>query len=145
MRIVLDDLSDPRVAAFLEEHLADMRRLSPPESVHALDLDGLRQPDVQFWTAWSDDGEGREQLIGTAALKRLGAHHVELKSMRTAARLRGRGITAPMNYLICAGSMRCCRGTLMRQGSRVSTVPPVRSVRGFRSRTVWRWRSGRAA
>ena len=92
MRIVLDDLSDPRVAAFLEEHLADMRRLSPPESVHALDLDGLRQPDVQFWTAWSDDGEGREQLIGTAALKRLGAHHVELKSMRTAARLRGRGI-----------------------------------------------------
>ena len=52
----LDNLRDPRVAAFLEEHLADMRRVSPPESVHALDLDGLRQPDIRFWSAWTGGG-----------------------------------------------------------------------------------------
>ena len=48
----LDDLSDPRIAAFMEEHLQDMRATSPPESVHALDMDQLRRPEIRFWTAW---------------------------------------------------------------------------------------------
>ena len=47
----------------LREHLDDMYRLSPPESVHALDLAKLRQADVTFWSAWSGDG-----LLGCAAL-----------------------------------------------------------------------------
>ena len=58
LRIRLDDLRDPRIAAFLEEHLADMRRVSPPESVHALDLDGLRRPEIRFWSAWTADASG---------------------------------------------------------------------------------------
>jgi putative acetyltransferase len=92
LRIHLDgDLRDPRIAAFLEEHLADMRRVSPPESVHALDLGALRQPGIRFWTAWLGDA-----LAGTAALKRLDGQHAELKSMRTAAALRGQGIAARM-------------------------------------------------
>lgn len=95
LRIRLDDLRDPRVAAFLEEHLADMRRVSPPESVHALDLEGLRQPDIRFWTAWIDLPTG-ESLVATAALKRLDDRHAELKSMRTAAALRGQGIAGRM-------------------------------------------------
>ncbi|RAR74045.1 putative acetyltransferase [Paracidovorax anthurii] len=95
LRIRLDDLGDPRIAAFLQEHLADMRRISPPESVHALDLDGLRRPEIRFWSAWLDTPAG-ESLAGTAALKRLDAGHAELKSMRTAASLRGQGIAARM-------------------------------------------------
>ena len=91
LRIRLDDLRDPRIAAFLEAHLADMRRVSPPESVHALDLEALRQPGIRFWTAWLPRPEG-ELLVGTAALKRLDATHAELKSMRTDAALRGQGI-----------------------------------------------------
>ncbi len=91
LEIRLDDLRDPRIAAFLEEHLADMRRVSPPESVHALDLDGLRQPEIRFWTGWQG-----ERLVATAALKRLDASHAELKSMRTAAALRGQGIARRM-------------------------------------------------
>jgi len=93
LHIRVDDLSDPRIADFLEAHLRDMRATSPPESVHALDLSKLRHPDVRFWSAWlpgenSSDGT----LVGTGAIKRLDAQHAELKSMRTAASLRGKGI-----------------------------------------------------
>ncbi len=92
LRIQLDaELRDPRIAAFLEEHLADMRRASPPESVHALDLGALRQPGIRFWTAWLG-----ETLVATAALKHLDQQHAELKSMRTTAALRGQGIAARM-------------------------------------------------
>ncbi len=96
LRIRLDDLTDPRIAAFLQEHLADMHRISPPESVHALDLDGLRRPEIRFWSAWLDIPDGGGRLAGTVALKRLDAGHAELKSMRTAADLRGQGIAARM-------------------------------------------------
>lgn len=110
LHIRLDDLSDPRIATFLEEHLADMRRVSPPESVHALDLAALGAPDIRFWTAWagsaepvgsaessaSAHGADGPALVGTAALKRLDAAHAELKSMRTAAAWRGQGVAAQM-------------------------------------------------
>ncbi|SFF27012.1 GNAT family N-acetyltransferase [Paracidovorax wautersii] len=96
LRIRLDDLADPRVAAFLQEHLADMHRISPPESVHALDLDGLRRPEIRFWSAWLDQPDGGDRLAGTVALKRLDAEHAELKSMRTDADLRGQGIASRM-------------------------------------------------
>lgn len=84
----LDDLSDPRIALLLEEHLADMRATSPPESVHALDLDRLRRPEIRFWTAWDARGE----LLGCGAIKRLSGEHAELKSMRTTVAARGRGV-----------------------------------------------------
>ncbi len=91
MRIRLDDLSQPEVHALLDEHLAEMRRLSPPESVHALDLGALRQPEISFWTLWS----GRD-LLGCGALKQLDASHAEIKSMRTAAAHRRRGVARTM-------------------------------------------------
>lgn len=98
LQIRLDDLSDPRIAVFLEEHLRDMRATSPPESVHALDLNKLRDPGVHFWTAWlpSLTGAGDGTLVGTGAIKRLDTHHAELKSMRTAASFRGQGFARQM-------------------------------------------------
>ena len=94
LHIRLDDLSDPRIAIFLEEHLQDMRATSPPESVHALDLSKLRDPSVHFWSAWlpAENGTLDGTLVGTAAIKRLDADHAELKSMRTSAAFRGKGI-----------------------------------------------------
>ncbi len=93
----LDDLSDRRIAALLEEHLADMRRVSPPESVHALDLAKLKRPEIRFWTAWDAAGE----LLGCGALKRLSGDHAEIKSMRTATAARGRGVArAVLNRLL---------------------------------------------
>ncbi|RYF38555.1 MAG: GNAT family N-acetyltransferase, partial [Comamonadaceae bacterium] len=61
LQIRLDDLSDPRIEAFMQEHLQDMHATSPPESVHALDMDQLRQPEIAFWSAWLED-EGGEVL-----------------------------------------------------------------------------------
>ena len=92
--IRLDDLNDPRIAAFMEEHLRDMRATSPPESVHALDMAKLRQPEIRFWTAWlPDDAEPAPgRLVGSGALKHLSADHAELKSMRSAQSLRGQGV-----------------------------------------------------
>jgi putative acetyltransferase len=86
MRIEVDDLSRPEIHALLEEHLRSMHELSPPESVHALDLSGLRSPDVTFWSVWEGD-----TLVGCGALKELDAAHGEVKSMRTPAALRRRG------------------------------------------------------
>jgi len=81
------DLSDPRVLRLLDDHLADMHATSPPESVHALDVSGLQHPDVTFWALADGD-----QLLGCVALKQLDARHGELKSMRTDAAARGRGL-----------------------------------------------------
>src|SRR6185369_1903054 len=67
MEIRIDDLKGPAVIQLLHAHLQSMVAQSPPESVHALDLDGLRQPDITFWSAW----QGSE-LMGCGALKELG-------------------------------------------------------------------------
>ncbi len=92
------ELTHPQVLDLLREHLAGMHAESPPESVHALDLSGLRRPEITFLTAWrlpadgaTGDEEG-EQLIAMGALKELSpttateGGHGELKSMRTRAR-----------------------------------------------------------
>lgn len=84
-----DDLSRAAVQALLSEHLEDMYATSPPESVHALDLDALRAPDISFYSAW--DGE---TLLGCGALRDLGYGHLEIKSMRAARDQRGRGTGA---------------------------------------------------
>jgi putative acetyltransferase len=100
LQIRLDDLSDPRIEAFMQEHLADMYAASPPESVHALDMDQLRQPGIAFWSAWLPGAAG-DVLVGTGALKQLDANHAELKSMRTSARHRGQGIARQLlNHLL---------------------------------------------
>lgn len=87
MDIRLDDLRGPEIAALLQEHLRDMHSVSPPESVHALDLESLRQPDITLWTIWDGD-----TLAGCGALKELDPQHVEIKSMRTASSHRRQGV-----------------------------------------------------
>jgi putative acetyltransferase len=86
MKIENDDLSRPAIHALLDEHLQSMYALSPPESVHALDLEKLRRPGITFWSAW----EG-PLLLGCGALKELDRKHGEVKSMRTPSALRRRG------------------------------------------------------
>lgn len=85
---VLDPATDPLVIRFLQEHLDDMHKASPPESVHALDVEKLRQPDIRFWTAWMQQPDG-PVLVGTCALKQLDATHAELKTMRVQGTYRG--------------------------------------------------------
>lgn len=89
MKIVDGNLSHPEVIALLGEHLQAMADHSPPESIHALDLRGLRAPDITFWTAWDSSA-----LLGCGALKELDATHGEIKSMRTASTHLGKGVGA---------------------------------------------------
>ena len=89
MKIELGDFADPRVLALLEEHLAGMHASSPPGSVYALDLSGLQQLTVSFFTVW--DGE---DLLSCGALKQLDPATAELKSMRTSSRHLRRGAGA---------------------------------------------------
>lgn len=84
-------LDSPAVIALLHEHLDALARLTPSESMHALDIGRLRQPDVTFWAAW----EGAA-VLGCAALRHLGPSQGELKSMRTARAHLRRGVAAAL-------------------------------------------------
>nr|WP_026102324.1 GNAT family N-acetyltransferase [Pleurocapsa sp. PCC 7319] len=89
MQIREDDLTGKKIADFLREHLENMNEITPPESVHALDIEALRSPDITFWTAWD-----RDNLLGCGALKELDSKNGEVKSMRTAKIHRRKGIAS---------------------------------------------------
>ncbi|MEP0923346.1 GNAT family N-acetyltransferase [Leptolyngbya sp. ST-U4] len=89
MEIREDDLTGKAIADLLREHLENMYEITPPESVHALDLEALRSPDITFWAAW----EGNE-LLGCGALKELDPRSGEIKSMRTANIHRRKGVAS---------------------------------------------------
>ncbi|GAD76729.1 hypothetical protein VAZ01S_050_00410 [Vibrio azureus NBRC 104587] len=75
----------------LEEHLGDMYATSPPESVHALDVEALKSPAITFFSGWLDG-----ELQGCLAIKELTAQHIELKSMRTANASRKSGVASKL-------------------------------------------------
>jgi putative acetyltransferase len=113
MNIVNDDLSHPAVKALLAEHMRGMVEHSPPDSIHSLDLAGLRSPDVSFWTAWID-----QDLLGCAALKELDTRHGEIKSMRTARRHLGKGVAAELlRHIITVARDRGYRRLSLETGS----------------------------
>lgn len=122
MKIELDDLSRPQVHALLREHLDDMRAISPPESVHALDLDRLRDPAISFWTAWDGD-----RLLGCGALKALGPQHGEIKSMRTPAAQRGQGAgRVLLEHIIDTARARGYRRLSLETGAGPAFLPAWR-------------------
>jgi len=123
MEILLDDLSGSEVRALLQEHLANMRQITPPESIHALPIEELRKPEVTFWSAW-DNGE----LLGCGALKELGVEHGEIKSMRTTARHRRKGVArAILEHIICEAEHRGYRRLSLETGS-MDAFEPARQL-----------------
>ena len=97
MKVIIDDLAGPEVANLLAEHLQEMHGHSPPESIHALNLEQLRQSDITIWSAW--DGS---QLMGCGALKELDSYHGEIKSMRTARNYLRQGVAKEILRIILA-------------------------------------------
>ena len=91
MRLKIGDLSRPDIQELLQEHLSDMAKHSPVDSVHALDVDALSTPDVTFWSVWRLDA-----LAGCGALLELNATQGEVKSMRTKQSHQKRGVAAFM-------------------------------------------------
>ena len=117
--IAPDDPRSDDVRALLEAHLALMRATSPPEDVHALDVDALCAPAISFF-GYRDGGE----LLAVGALKQLDAEHGELKSMHTAAAARGRGIGAAMvEHLLAVARGRGLRRVSLETGSMDAFVP----------------------
>ncbi|CAN5434369.1 GNAT family N-acetyltransferase [soil metagenome] len=122
MNIELDDLSRPAIHALLEEHLRNMHELGPPESVHALDLDKLRRPEITFWTAW----EG-EVLLGCGALMEMSPRHGEVKSMRTPQTLRRTGAgRALLTHIIDTARARGYERLSLETGSVAAFTPAHR-------------------
>ena len=107
-----DPVTGPEIVALLTRHLDEMHALSPPESVHALDLDGLRRPEMTLWTAW--DGA---TLLGCGGLKMLDAEHGELKSFHTTRAARGRGVgTAVLAVVMAEARARGLRRLSLETG-----------------------------
>ena len=123
MQIDVDDLSGPRIAAFLAEHVAEMRSITPLESKHALDLDGLRQPEITFWSMMDGD-----TVVGCGAIKRLGADHAELKSMRTAGSHKRSGIASRLLEHIIAEARRMGVRRLSLETGSAEFFAPARSL-----------------
>jgi putative acetyltransferase len=113
VEIKIDDLSGSEIAEFLEEHIKEMKSVSPPESKHALDLEGLRKPEITFWTVWENS-----HLIGCGAIKELDADHAEIKSMRTAISFRGKGVASMLlQHILSEAKLQGYRRMSLETGS----------------------------
>ena len=91
MEIKLDDLSGGEVIRLMEEHLADMYATSPPECVHALDINALKDPSITFFSAWDN-----RTFTGCVAIKRLSPTEAEIKSMRTVGSFKSKGVASKL-------------------------------------------------
>ncbi|MGL4325147.1 MAG: GNAT family N-acetyltransferase [Beijerinckiaceae bacterium] len=85
------DLDDPRIVALLQFHFTQAHAVTPKGSAHALDVSGLKTPDISFWAAWHGD-----VLAGIGALKQLAPDAGEIKSMHTATAMRRSGVGSAM-------------------------------------------------
>lgn len=118
----VDDLTGAQTQALVKRHLAGMHENSPPESVHALDLDKLRGPGVTFWSGWMGD-----EIAVMGALKRLDADNGEIKSMRVADAYLGKGTGRKMLKHILAEARGAGMKTLwLETGSAEAFVPAIR-------------------
>ena len=125
IEIRVDDLSGEAVRALIAAHLDGMHDSSPPESVHALDIDELRNPSITFWTAWMDGA-----LAGMGALKTIDEQRGELKSMRVDDRFRGSGVgRAILRHIVAEARERGMTSLWLETGSPEEFVPAVRLYR----------------
>jgi len=122
LNFCLDDLSGEPTRSLIARHLAGMRANSPPESVHALDIDALRGPDLTFWSVWVGN-----EIAGCGALKRLDAQRGEIKSMRVADKFLGRGVgRALLEHLIGEARARGMESLWLETGSSEAFTPALR-------------------
>ena len=125
--IIEDEPGRAEIAALLKRHLADMARHSPPESMHALDVEALSDEEITFWSVWAG-----EELVGCGALKQLDPTHGEIKSMHTASAHLRRGVASSLLTHVIAEAQR--RGYLrlsLETGSMEAYEPARRLYRRF--------------
>ena len=121
MDIRPDDLSSAATHALLREHLAGMHANSPPGQVSALDLSGLKAPNVTVWSAWQGD-----EILGIGALRQWNAERGELKSMRTHHRYLRKGVAAALlEHIIVEARRRGLRLLSLETGRGPSFEPAL--------------------
>jgi putative acetyltransferase len=118
-----DDLTGENIIALLTDHLENMAKHSPPESRHALDLDGLKQPEITFWSVW-DDGE----LVGCGALKELDPLHGEIKSMKTSSLHLRKGVAKELLSFILQEARRRGYVRLSLETGSMDAFEPARNL-----------------
>jgi putative acetyltransferase len=121
-----DDLSGEQTLSLLRIHLEGMHSSSPPGSVFALDLTGLKVAAVTVWTVWAGDA-----VAGIGALKDLGDHTGEIKSMRTHPHFLRRGVAAALlDHIIAVARARGMRQLSLETGSGPAFEPALELYRG---------------
>jgi len=121
MEIHIDDLSGTKVIDLLIEHRRSMFEHSPPESVHALDINELRDDNITFWSAWDGDC-----LMGCGALKLLDATQGEVKAMRTATEHLRKGVAMQiLEHIVNAAHLRGLKRVSLETG----TAPEFEAAR----------------
>ena len=96
MKSIEGNFNNSEVNDLLKKHFIELRSVSPAGSTHVLDIDGLKDPSIKFWSLWENN-----ELIGCGALKFLEKNHGEFKSIRVADQFRKRGIGERIiNHLI---------------------------------------------
>ncbi|MGI9024769.1 MAG: GNAT family N-acetyltransferase [Burkholderiaceae bacterium] len=127
MHIKVDDLSGTEIHELLQEHLRSVALHSPPESVHALDIEALRKPEITFWTAW-DNG----QLLGCGAIQQLDAQHAEIKSMRTSSSHLRKGVAKKLlGHILEEARRRSYNRVSLETGSMEAFDPARKLYAGF--------------
>ena len=117
--ISADDPRAPDVRALLERHMAAMLAATPPEHAFALDVAGLLDPAISFFSFRAGGA-----LLGVGAIKRLDAEHAEIKSMHTAAAARGRGVgRAMLDHLLQVARSEGVRRVSLETGTMAEFAP----------------------
>ena len=86
MKSIEGNFNKPEVNKLLISHFIELSSVSPVDRGHVLDIPGLKNPSIKFWSLWENN-----QLIGCGALKFLDKEHGELKSIRVADSFRRKG------------------------------------------------------
>ena len=96
MKSIEGNFDNSEVNDLLKKHFVELRSVSPAGSTHVLDIDGLKDPSIKFWSLWENN-----ELIGCGALKFLEKNHGEFKSIRVADQFRKKGSgESIINHLI---------------------------------------------
>lgn len=127
MVIKVDDLTGSDIAELVGGHLQNMALHSPPESIHALNLEGLRKPEITCWSAWE-----RDELVGCVAIKELDAQHGEIKSMKTSPLHLRKGIAKQLlEHIIEEAKQRGYRRLSLETGSMDAFEPAKRLYESY--------------
>ncbi|MGP4080092.1 GNAT family N-acetyltransferase [Pseudalkalibacillus sp. R45] len=123
MKIKIDDLTGAEVSELVNGHLQGMTLHSPPESIHALNLEALQQPEVTFWSVWEED-----VLVGCGALKELDDKHGEVKSMRTSSSHLRKGVAKQLLEHIIGEAQRRGYQRLSLETGSMDAFEPARKL-----------------